>query len=611
MNTWWLRIGKHGLDQWPGLLAVTGLILLKIGLDVAKPWPLKLIVDHVLQSEKLPEALSWISRLPASDSPEMLLVWLAASTVLIVLLVEVVQAIQGYVKAGVGTRMVLGLGARLFDHIQRLSLVYHGGRKTGDLVRRITTDVSCVRALLIGIVLPALTSFVTLIVMFWIMWRLDATLSLWALAIVPLMVILIKVFDRPMTERSYDHQQLEGELMSFAEQTLSAIPAVKSFGREADMQDVYSSLSARTLKAYLRSISAQINFSLGVGASTALGTGAILLIGGFHVLDGDLSIGGLLVFLSYLSSLYAPLETLTYLTTDYAHAAASGRRVLEVLETKHDVPQAPNAIPVPSRSDGEGRRVAFESVTFGYETGRPILHEVTFEAGPGETVALVGESGAGKSTIAGMVLRLYDPWQGKVLLDGVDLGELQIGSLRAEISYVSQDVFLFPVSVADNIAYGNPTADREEIEAAARAANAHEFITDLPDGYDTFLGERGSSISGGERQRLSIARAILKDAPVLVLDEPTSALDVETEHLIMDALRHLMARRTTIVIAHRLSTVRAADRILVIDAGRVVESGSHKQLFNAHGPYRRLFEAYFSSDSTLSARVTAPWGFPG
>jgi ATP-binding cassette subfamily B protein/subfamily B ATP-binding cassette protein MsbA len=326
---------------------------------------------------------------------------------------------------------------------------------------------------------------------------------------------------------------------------------------------------------------------------TALGTAALFWYGGHEALAGHVSVGTILVFVSYLASLYGPLETLMATGSTLHASSGSARRVLEVLDAEPEVADAPGARALPPVRG----QVRLEGVTFGYEPGRPVLQDVDVVAEAGETVAIVGPTGAGKSTLVSLVPRFYDPWSGTVRIDGTDLRTATLHSVRSQVAIVLQEAFLFPMSVADNIAYGRPGADRADIEAAATAANAHAFICALPQGYDTVLGERGATLSGGERQRISIARALLRDAPVLILDEPTSALDAHTEHLILEALDRLMAGRTTLLIAHRLSTIRGADRIVVLSEGRVVETGTHAELIDAGGLY-----AHFQS---LSGAVVA------
>jgi ATP-binding cassette subfamily B protein/subfamily B ATP-binding cassette protein MsbA len=335
----------------------------------------------------------------------------------------------------------------------------------------------------------------------------------------------------------------------------------------------------------------QIGFKLSVSSVSAVGTALILGVGGVVALRGSITAGELLIFISYLAALYAPMETLAYSSAGYAAAVARARRVFEVLDATEVVAERPGA---PALVRGGGA-IALEGVRFGYAADRPVLRDVTLAVAPGEVVAVVGPTGAGKSTLVGLVPRFFDPWTGRVCVDGQDVRGVTLASVRAQVALVLQEPVLLPLTVAENIAYGRPGASAAEIEAAARAANAHEFITRLPEGYATVLAERGASLSGGQKQRLSIARALLKDAPILILDEPTSALDAETEGLLLDALGRLMKGRTTLIIAHRLTTIRTADRIVAMADGRVVEEGSHDALLARDGLYARLHQRQFTT----------------
>jgi ATP-binding cassette subfamily B protein/subfamily B ATP-binding cassette protein MsbA len=600
---WWLRLVHYARPEVRGLTFLGLAMLVAVALDTLAPWPLKLLVDNALAHEPLPAAAAWIGALPGAASPQGLVVWLAASSVLLFLGSRCLRIAQRYVENGVGNRMVYDLGADLFDHLQRLSLRFHGRRPRGDLVRRVTTDSRCVRELLIGVFLPIFSSVAALVMMFGVMWQLDRTLTLVALAAVVPVTAAIRYFSPSLTGRAYRQQEAEGELMSHAERTLTALPVVQSFGRDVDADRRFVSLARHSRKTYLSSIGVQIRFKVAVDSAIALGGAAILVLGGHKVLEGSLSIGSLLVFISYLASLYAPLQTLAQLSSGMAGAAANARRVIEVLESEEGVRDVAGAQPLPGRVRGE---VCLQDVVFGYDPGRPVLSGVSLTVRPGETLALVGPTGAGKSTLVSLIPRFFDPWSGRVTLDGRDVRETTLASLRSQVSLVLQEPFLLPLSVAENVAYGRPGASREEISAAAQAANADAFIRRLPQGYDTVLGERGATLSGGEQQRLAIARALLKDAPVLILDEPTSALDAQTERLVLEALERLMQARTTLLIAHRLSTVRGADRIAVIEGGRLAELGTHSQLLSAGGVYRTYHE--LAAGSRLAPKVAAAGG---
>jgi ATP-binding cassette subfamily B protein/subfamily B ATP-binding cassette protein MsbA len=425
--------------------------------------------------------------------------------------------------------------------------------------------------------------------MFLILWRLDPALTLASLVVVPVMMLVLRHYARPMTEWSTRQQDADSRTYACVEQTLSAIPVVQAFCRE-DAAD--RMLAARLSDSHAVALSAtrvQLRFKVLIATVLAAGTAAILWIGAHQVLLMNLSVGEVLVFLTYLAALYAPLESLTYTSNTVANTTGSARRVREILEATPDVLERPNAARV-ARLRGE---VNFEHVTYGYEPDRPVLHDVTFMAHPGQTIALAGASGAGKTTLLSVVPRFFDVWTGRVTVDGMDVRDLCLPDLRRNIAVVLQEPLLFPMSIADNIAYGRPDAPQEHIEQAARDANAHEFIMRLPAGYDTLVGERGATLSGGERQRVSIARALLADAPILLLDEPTSALDPQAEYLVVQALRRLMQSRTTFLIAHRLSTIRHADCILVLHAGRIVETGSHEELLLADGIYARFCQLQF------------------
>jgi ATP-binding cassette subfamily B protein/subfamily B ATP-binding cassette protein MsbA len=588
MKFWWLRLAHYARPHHRGLAWIVVVTLLGTALDLLGPWPLKLIVDNVLTHQPLPTSITWLQQLPRAASDQGLLVWLAAGVVLLFLIRELTNFWLASLTARVGYGMRYDLGARLLERLQYLSLSFHARHQAGDLVKRVISDSNCVRDLMMGAVLPVLSALLSLVAMLGVMVQLNLVLSLVALVTIPLLVVLIPLFNRPMMQSTYRHETLEGEVMASAEQTLSALPVVQAFGREPLEDHRFGNLLALALQTYRKAMLWQVLFGSGVGSITALGRATILLVGGYLVVQGKLSVGSLLVFLSYLGSLYAPLSALVYSSSGFATAAAGARRVFEALDAEIQVKEARGAPPL-ARTH-EPKHIRFEDVGFGYEEGRPILHGINLEVKAGEVVAIVGSTGAGKSTLVSLLLRFFDPWQGRVLLDGVDIREVQLKSLRSGVALVLQEPFLLPMSIAENIAYGDPTASPERIIAAAKTANAHSFIERLPEGYDTVIGERGSTLSGGEKQRIAIARALLKDAPILILDEPTSALDAQTEASLMEALERLMEGRTTFIIAHRLSTIKGADRIVVLEQGRMVEVGSHQELMGHNDLYKKLYD---------------------
>jgi ATP-binding cassette subfamily B protein/subfamily B ATP-binding cassette protein MsbA len=576
------RLMRYAKPHWRAIVLLSATMVVDIALDLLKPWPLKLVIDNVLGHQPIPKLVT--SVLPGASSLHGLLLWAALGTVAIFLLGTGSSTFYNYFSLKIGQRMTFALASDLFAHLQRLSLIFHSRRPLGDMIARVTGDSYCVSTLVTDALIPAVQALVMLGAMFVVMFALEPTLAIIALGVLPFLGVVIRFMAEPIKDRSRAQRDLEGEMVSVVEQTLGAVPAVQAFTREPIEEQRFRHFANLTVLAYLRSTLAGIWFEIVSGVVTTIGTAGIIYLGGDLALRGKLTPGTIIVFLSYLGSLYDPLDSITSTTHTIQGAAAEADRVSEILEIDPEIQDRPGA--VDATVDGA---IRYEHVTFGYVPGRKALDDVSSEAHPGDVVAIVGETGAGKTTLANLLVRFYDPWEGRITIGGTDIRDFRHRSLRGQIALVLQDPFIFPLTIRENIAYGRPDASLEEIFAAAQAANAHEFIMRLPDGYDTEVGERGATLSGGEKQRLSIARAFLKDAPVLILDEPTSALDARTESQLLEALERLMEGRITFIIAHRLSTTRRATQILVLHHGRVIERGTHDELIEVGGAYADLY----------------------
>lgn len=571
-----------------GVLA--GLSAAEVTLRVLSPWPLKAVVDHVIGTVPLPAWLgtplgpvtALLAFIPGPR--ERLLAAIVAAGLAIQLAHQWVMMLHTRLSVATGHRMVRDLRERLFGHVQALSLAHHARTPAGDALYRLESDACCLEHIVLRGLFPIVFSGLTLVAMFVVLAGIDLELALVSLAVIPFLYMWLRFYTRRMRPAARRAKELESEMVQRLHESLSSIRLVKSYAREDFEQRRFSEVAGRALDARLLSARQESLFGAVVSGLTTSGTSLVVLVGGLSVLHGRISLGTLLVLTAYLGFVYGPLCGIANTTGALQHAIASARRVRDTFELEPEPHDVPDAIE-PRSLRGE---VRFDQVSFSYSGEAPVLDGVSFAAHPGEMVALVGLSGAGKTTAVSLITRLYEATGGRILVDGIDIRSYKLKSLRDRVAVVLQEAVVMSGTIRDNLRYGRLNATDAEIEAAARAANAHDFIMSLPRGYDTELGEAGSGLSGGQRQRLSIARAFLKDAPILILDEPTSALDTLSEEAVFDGLRRLRQGRTTFVIAHRLSTVRAADRILVLDRGRIAGAGTHEELLLDNPLYARL-----------------------
>ncbi|MGF1473486.1 MAG: ABC transporter ATP-binding protein [Rubrobacteraceae bacterium] len=577
-----------------GLLLALLVLLVETVTSLAQPWPLALAIDYVFRGNELPP---FVPDLLADEA--VLLAGIAFLIVLIFTLTRSVAAFRRYLLQKLGQQTVFDMRRALYAKVHDLGLDYHGGRRTGDTITRVTSDVKEVRTLLVDSVVEVFSSvlilFGMLVVMFWLNWQ----LTLLALVIVPFLFLAVSRYRRSLIERMRVVRTKEGAITSVVQESITGIRAVKIFGREDDEMERFRQESEDSLNASVDSSLIEAKFSTVLGIVGGLGTALVVYFGARQVLAGTLTIGQLTVFVAYLGLFLSPLWALTRQANQIGKSLVSGERIIELLEAEPSVKESPGATPAPAF---EGR-VAFEGVHFAYEDeAAEVLRGVDLEVEPGSRVALVGVSGAGKTTITSLLARLYDPQRGRILLDGRDVRDFTIKSLRDQISFVPQEPLLFRATVAENISYGRADATRFEVERAAELAGADGFIREMPEGYDTLLSERGESLSGGQRQRISIARAMLRKSPILILDEPQSGLDAEAAAAVEDNWRVLTEGRTTFVIAHELRLVRDVERIFVLEGGRVAESGSHEKLLASSGLYARLHALQEDSGPALEFR---------
>jgi ABC-type multidrug transport system fused ATPase/permease subunit len=577
-------------------------MLLQMAATVAAPWPLKIILDNVVGEHKLPHWLGAFLQPLMSGGTKM---EIASAAAIALILIAVVGAVASYVAnyytTSVGQWVANDLRMRTYDHLQHLSLNYYDTHDLGTLLSTLTADVQTIQGFAssstLGIFVDLLTIAGMLAIMFWLNW--DFTLI--AVAITPFMLLIISRFKKAVKKATKEVRRQQSNMVSVVQHGLESMKVVKAFGRQDLEEEELSEVSKATVEAALKARRVKALLSPLVAVTVSLCTAFVLWRSSDLILKGTMTAGALTVFLAYLTQFFKPVKDLATMTNTIAQTAVGVERVRAILEAGDVIPEKPDAVePAPFKGD-----IEFNGVRFGYNHDVAVLKGVSFNIKAGQMIGVVGPTGSGKSTVVSLIPRFYDASSGSVKIDSVDVRDFKVCALRKQIAYVLQETVLFHGTVADNIAYGKGSATREEIVAAAKLANADEFIAKMPQGYDTMVGDRGETLSGGQRQRIGIARAIIRDNPILILDEPTAALDTESERLVIDALTTLMKGRTVITIAHRLSTIRDSDKIVVLRDGLLTEEGNHDELMARGGVYAELYQAQFEKTPLDAASAGA------
>ncbi len=584
------------------LVLIFAAMLLETAMSLLGPWPLKIIIDNVVGHHALPYWLSWINDLPLGKDKMAIASAAAIGLVLIALIGGIAGYIDNYFTESVAQYVANDLRQKVYHHLQRLSLSYYDSHQIGNILSTITSDVSTIQSFASSALLSILIDALTILGMLGLMFYMNWDFALVAVAVTPLLLLFVARFKTAVKKATHEVRTQQSTMVSVLQQGLESVRAVKAFDRQdleethlkdVSMSTVSASLKARKVKSLLSPVVALI-----VSGCTAF----VLWRGAHLVLIEAMTLGGLTVFLSYLGKFFKPVQDLAKMTTSIAQASVALERIQAILDTDTIIPQKPDA----KDSTNLKGHIDFEHVAFAYESDTPILSDVHFSIKAGQRIGICGPTGGGKSTVVSLIPRFYDPTKGRVLIDGVDITDYQLHGekgIRDQIAFVLQDTVLFFGTIRDNIAYGKQDATQQEIEVAAKMANADEFIAKMPHGYDTMVGERGLTLSGGQRQRLGIARAIIRNSPILILDEPTAALDTESEKLVMEALERLMAGRTVIIIAHRLSTIRDADKIVVLKGGYVAEEGTHDELIARNGIYAELYHIQSGAEPLVESKL--------
>ena len=569
-------------------------MLVETLMSLATPWPLKIILDNVVGDHKMAPWLHHLLRpLLESGSKTQIAAVAASLYVVIAMLGAIASYIDNYFTESAGQWVAHDLRMRMYSHLQRLSLGYYNTHQTGTILSTLTTDIQTIQGFASSSTLNILVDMLTIVCMLGLMFWLNWDFTLIALAVTPFLLLFVSRFKKAVKAATHEVRKEQSEIVAVVQQGLESMQVVKAFGQERTEEDLLATVSQATVAAALKARSVKALLSPVVTVTVAICTALVLWRGAILILNHSMTIGELTVYLAYLTRFFKPVKDLATTTNAIAQVSVGAERVRAILDTDNITPEKIDGLE-PNTLQGA---IEFQHVAFGYDAETPILTDVSFIIKPGEFVGIVGPTGAGKSTIVSLIPRFYDVQSGKVFVDGENVRDYKLKHLRDQIGYVLQETILFRGTIFENIAFGRPAATRDDVIAAAKLANADEFISRMPLGYDTLVGERGSTLSGGQRQRIGIARVMVRNSPILLLDEPTAALDSESEKLVIDALQKLMKGKTVIAIAHRLSTIKNASQIIVIDRGVVAESGTHEQLMALNGIYAGLHHTQFDPDS--------------
>lgn len=579
------------------LVIVLIAMVIEILMSLASPWPLKLVLDDALGNHHLPPWLEWAHQLGIGRHTLGVALFAGIATLMIAVIAGIATYIDNYYTTSIGQYVANDLRLKIYEHLHRLSLGYYDSAKTGALMSTITSDVATVQNFASSSTLGILVDIVTIIFMLGLMVWLDWDFTLIAIAVMPFLLLFVFRFKKAVKEVTREVRLRQSEIVAVVQEGLGQVRAVKAFGRQdlevthmaaASLASTEAALRARRIKSLLSPV---------VAVVVALCTGIVLWKGTALIVAGTMTAGALTVYLAYLSKFFKPVKDLASMASTIAQTTVALERIQKILSADNIIREHPDATD-PGRTRGE---ITFEHVAFGYGDESLVLRDVSFNIKPGQVVGIVGPTGSGKSTVVSLMPRFYDPSAGRILIDGVDIASHKLSGLRSQIGFVLQETVLFRGSIAENIAYGKPGATQEEIIAAAKLANADEFISRMPHGYDSMVGERGDTLSGGQRQRIGIARAVIRNSPIMILDEPTAALDTESERLVIEGLEGLMKGRTVIMIAHRLSTLRNADKIIVLKDGIVVEEGTNDELVALGGVYAELHRIQYENPAAPAA----------